>query len=62
MAPEGRLSAAEWDQLRSLMRRYISHELDQWEHWCVETPYGPAYVTLTNAMPPDVPPELFHKV
>ncbi|GAA1101562.1 hypothetical protein GCM10009663_50290 [Kitasatospora arboriphila] len=58
----GPLSNSEVEQLRQLLKRYLSHELDQWEDWKTETPYGPAYVVLTRSLPPEAQPELFQNL
>ncbi|MFC8720118.1 hypothetical protein [Kitasatospora sp. NPDC057198] len=50
--PDGPLTDAEAEQFHHLLRRYLAHELDQWETWWADTPYGPAYVLLTRALPP----------
>ncbi|MFE6051137.1 hypothetical protein ACFQ6N_10300 [Kitasatospora sp. NPDC056446] len=57
---DGPLVEAEVVQLRQLLKRYLSHELDQWETWKSETPYGPAYVVLSRALPDGALPEHFH--
>ncbi|MEV7772839.1 hypothetical protein [Kitasatospora sp. NPDC086791] len=59
MEPDGPLSDAEAEQFRQLLKRYLSHELDQWETSKSETPYGPAYVVLTRALPEAALPEHF---
>ncbi|KOT64109.1 hypothetical protein ADK43_06965 [Streptomyces rimosus subsp. rimosus] len=46
-----RMSDAELEQFRELLRRYCAQELDQWEAWQLETPCGPVYVTLSRALP-----------
>lgn len=57
--PDGPLSDTEITQFVSLLRRYCSHELDQWANVKTETPYGPVYVMFTRALPPEWPPEAF---
>ncbi|MFF2123696.1 hypothetical protein ACFVXH_40845 [Kitasatospora sp. NPDC058184] len=59
MESDGPLSDAEAERLRLLLKRYLSHELDQWETWKSETPYGPAYVLLSRALPDGGLPEYF---
>ncbi|MFI9269772.1 hypothetical protein ACIGXM_03485 [Kitasatospora sp. NPDC052896] len=61
-AADGPLSETEWEQLRQLLRRFLSHELDQWENWKADTPDGMAYVLLTRALPPGVLPEHFRPI
>jgi hypothetical protein len=57
--PGGRLSDAELGDLMRLLARFASHDLDQWENWRIQTSYGPVYVLITNALPPDWPDEAF---
>jgi hypothetical protein len=49
MAAE-RMTDEEFEQLRSLLRRYCATELDQWELWKTETPYGTAFVDITRVV------------
>ncbi|MGW4384216.1 GNAT family N-acetyltransferase [Kitasatospora sp. NPDC004531] len=49
--PGRRLTDAEWTRLRDYLRRYVQHELDQWDLWRIDTPYGPVAVTLSNSFP-----------
>lgn len=58
----GQLSDDEVEQFRRLLKRYCSHELDQWENWQVETSYGPAYVTLSRAPLPGVSPDAYQQL
>ncbi|MFF3454660.1 hypothetical protein ACFYXH_10060 [Streptomyces sp. NPDC002730] len=60
--PDGPLNDAEWEQFRQLLRRYLRHELDQWETWKTDTPYGPAYALLTRALPAEAMPEYFQSI
>jgi hypothetical protein len=43
---EGKLNREEFDQLRSLLRRYCAFEFDQWDLWKTETPYGTAFIDV----------------
>ncbi|MFD8482497.1 GNAT family N-acetyltransferase [Kitasatospora sp. NPDC059673] len=51
--PERRLTDAEWTRLRDYLRRYVVHELDQWECWRIDTAHGPIAMTLSNAFRED---------
>jgi len=55
----GRPSDAELRDLARLLARFVSHDLDQWENWRLETSYGPVFVTITNGLMPGVPEEVF---
>ncbi|MFF8836393.1 hypothetical protein [Streptomyces sp. NPDC015130] len=56
---EGPLSDAEVQQMKDLLRRYCAHDLDQWEALQTETPYGPVYLFMANALPQGWEPEMF---
>lgn len=56
----GPLSDDEWDQFRGLLHRFCTHELDQWALWQTETPYGPVYINLSRATPPDIDQIEYH--
>lgn len=58
----GRLSDGELEQLRMLMQRFCSHDLDQWEAWQLGTPDGPVYVTLSRALPTGVDAEAYQRL
>ncbi|MYV91968.1 hypothetical protein GT350_17275 [Streptomyces sp. SID1034] len=45
------LTDAEFQQMNALLRRFCSHELDQFEALRTDTPYGPVYILLTRSMP-----------
>ncbi len=45
-----------------LLARYATHELDQFDHWRVDTPIGTAYVELSNEPRPDIAPELYTRI
>ena len=57
--PGGRLSDAEVRELSRLLARFVTHNLDQWENWRIETSYGPVYVLVTNELPADWPEDAF---
>jgi hypothetical protein len=42
------LSDAEMEQLVALLARYVNTELDQFEHWRVESAYGPAFIDISR--------------
>jgi hypothetical protein len=57
------LSSEEVEQLIILLARYVTHDLDQWENWRIETPYDePVFVEITRARPPGHPAEAFRTV
>lgn len=41
--------------LATLLHRYSSTELDQFDHWRVQTPFGSVFIALTRELPPDHP-------
>jgi hypothetical protein len=43
------LTDDELRQLALLLPRYVAHDLDQFEHWRVESPKGPAFVEIIRA-------------
>ena len=52
--PGGPVSDAEVRQLFTLLARYASHELDQWENWSIDqAPYTNVYVRLSRGHFPD---------
>jgi hypothetical protein len=57
--PGERLTKAELSELARLLARYAAHDLDQWEHWRIQTAYGPVYVIVANRLPPDCAEETF---
>ena len=40
-------------ELARLLAKYAAHELDQFDHWIVETSFGPVYVEIANELPRD---------
>ncbi|MFD9484123.1 hypothetical protein [Streptomyces sp. NPDC059991] len=56
---EGPLDDAEFAQFRELLRRYLAHELDQWETLRTDTPYGPAYLFMSRALLPGTTDEMY---
>ncbi|SEG83197.1 hypothetical protein SAMN05216223_11418 [Actinacidiphila yanglinensis] len=55
----GPLSDEEGQQFVTLLRRYLHHELDQFEFVMTETEYGPIYAIFTNKLPEGWPAEAF---
>jgi hypothetical protein len=47
-SPGNPLSDEDLQNLAALLARYATHELDQFEHWRVETPYGPVFIELAR--------------
>jgi hypothetical protein len=56
---EEKLTKGEFDQLRSLLRRYCAFELDQWDLWKTETPYGTAFIDVMRVPREAMSPELY---
>ncbi|MFD2120427.1 hypothetical protein ACFSNO_13585 [Streptomyces cirratus] len=46
--------------MNALLRRFCTHELDQWENIQTETPYGPVYVTFSRQRLPGFEAQTFH--
>jgi hypothetical protein len=46
--PDGPLSDAELAQLNRLLARYVNFELDQFEHWRVESRFGPVFIDVSR--------------
>lgn len=42
------LSQEEFDQMRSLIRRFAEDEMDQWAAWRTETKFGTVYITIAR--------------
>lgn len=57
--PTGRLSDDEFRQFLSLLRRYLHHDLDQWELLVTQREYGPAYAVFANKLPEGWPEDMF---
>jgi len=53
------LSDDEWTRFRSLLLRYCSWNLDQWDAWRTTTPFGPAYITMSHYPEQSVTPESY---
>jgi hypothetical protein len=46
--PSGSLTEDDLKQLAKLLARYAAHDLDQFEHWCVESPHGQVFIEITR--------------
>lgn len=42
------LSDEEMLTLVSLLRRYVAHDMDQWENWRFATEYGDVFVSISR--------------
>ncbi|MER7417599.1 hypothetical protein ABT346_12590 [Micromonospora peucetia] len=51
-ATPDRMTNAEIHQLARLLAHYAAQELDQFEHWCVESPYGPVFIDISRRCAP----------
>jgi hypothetical protein len=54
-----RMSADEAEQLVRLLYRYVETELDQSDHWRLETEYGPVYMNIARQLLPDWSDRMF---
>ncbi len=43
-----KLSDSEFNQMISLLHRYMSVDMDQFENWSFNTEHGPVYAELTR--------------
>ena len=59
LANRERMSHDDLNTLRSLLIRYASIELDQFESWKVETPYGPVYIDLSRRPMEGASPDIY---
>lgn len=59
-AGDGRLSPEEFQQMNALLRRFCTHEPDQWESIQTETPHGPVYVMFSRMRLPGFEDHTFH--
>jgi len=54
-SPGERLSDAEFRLLATLRARHAAHDLDQFDHWSVETPdHGRVFIEIYRELPTDV--------
>src|SRR5689334_21399805 len=60
--PGGRLSDAEVRELARLLARFAAHDLDQWEQWRIDSPYGPVYLVVTRELEPGWSDETFTRI
>ncbi|MFI1177344.1 hypothetical protein [Streptomyces melanogenes] len=58
----GPLDDQEFATFRDLLRRYLAHELDQWELLRTATPYGTAYLHMSRALPPGTTEEMYRPI
>ncbi|MFP8887550.1 MULTISPECIES: hypothetical protein [Streptomyces] len=58
----GPLSDDEWNQLRGLLHRFCTHELDQWALLQTATPYGPVYISVDRKPLPDTDQFTYHSL
>jgi hypothetical protein len=52
--PGGPITDDDARALALLLVRWATYELDQFDHWKVQTPHGPAYVQILLKKPPEV--------
>ncbi|MFI1430407.1 hypothetical protein [Streptomyces lydicus] len=58
----GRLSDDEFKEFLGFLKRFCSHDLDQWEAWQTTTPYGPVYINMSRGVPPGTDPSAFRSI
>jgi hypothetical protein len=58
----GPLTDVDLTELAALLARYAAHHLDQFEHWRVHTPFGPAFIEIGRKAQPDVPVSLYQTI
>ncbi|HVK20502.1 MAG TPA: hypothetical protein VM677_04000 [Actinokineospora sp.] len=58
----GPLSASEVELFRQLLQRYCEFELDQFEHFVVDTAYGDVFVGVTRKPPTDHPRQAYMRL
>jgi hypothetical protein len=51
----GSLSDDEVRQLWMLLARFAAHDLDQFDHWQVDTRYGPVFIDIVRMLPAGTP-------
>ncbi len=42
-----------------MLRRYLHHDLDQWELLVTQSEYGPLYAVFANKLPEGWPEDMF---
>lgn len=60
--PDNPLSDDELAAFFKLLRRFCIHELDQWEAWRLETPYGEVFVHVSRKPAQGASPEAYDKL
>ncbi|GAB1256682.1 hypothetical protein NBRC116494_11840 [Aurantivibrio plasticivorans] len=43
-----KLNESEFRELAILLKRFVSTELDQWDHWSVDTPFGKVFIDISR--------------
>jgi len=56
---EEKLNHEELVQLRSLLRRYCAFDLDQWDLWKTDTPFGPVFIDIARLPRAGISPEMY---
>ena len=49
----------EFDQMRTLLKRYAESGLDQWSMWRTNTDYGPVYISISRVPEPGATDEAY---
>jgi hypothetical protein len=57
--PSGRLPDEEFRQFLGMLRRYLHHDLDQWELLVTQSEYGPIYARFMSELPEGRPKDMF---
>jgi hypothetical protein len=61
MADE-KLTLEESAQFLALLRRYCAYDLDQWELWKTDTPYGTVFISLRRVLEEGTPAEMYDSI
>lgn len=56
------LSADEWRSFVALLRRYATHDLDQFETWLLDTAWGDVFVNIGRALPEGEDPRHYQPI
>ncbi|MBB4915553.1 hypothetical protein [Streptosporangium saharense] len=59
---DGSLSDTEFQTFLALLRRFVEHDLDQFELWRFETMYGSVHVNMSRAPLPGVAPDSYRRM
>jgi hypothetical protein len=57
-----RLNDDELRQLAVLLARYATHDLDQFDHWRIETPYASVFVDISLRPRADISEDLYRTI